>query len=51
MRTEAFRLPSLPRPSGSGLLEEDLEGGVHRAAVLEEPDRAVEVDRLVDADE
>ena len=32
-------------------LEEDLEGGVHRAAVLEEPDREVQVDRLVDADE
>jgi hypothetical protein len=32
-------------------LEEDLEGGVHRATVLEEPDRAVQVDRLVEADE
>jgi hypothetical protein len=32
-------------------LEEDLESGVHRAPVLEEPDRQMQVDRLVEPDE
>jgi hypothetical protein len=51
MRTNAGRRSSCDPVRAERALEEDLEGGVHRAPLLEQLDGAVQVDRLVEPDE